>query len=63
MEYYKYTSRGLSLSGKAGKVSYLHSSCHATMTCTTAGPSGQKMEGSPPDVDCIWCGKPLGSQA
>ncbi len=58
MKYVKYTSRGLSLSGKAGNVSYLHTDCHTTMNQTTAGPEGEEIEGNPPPgIACIWCGK------
>lgn len=62
MEYVKYTSLGLSLSGRAGKVSYLHIDCHRAMNATTAGPKGEVIEGNPPDgVICVWCGKPISS--
>ncbi len=58
MEYYKYVSQGLSLSGKAGKVSYLHCNCYQAMVTTTAGPEGKKTAGSPPaGAKCVWCGK------
>lgn len=60
MRYVKYTSVGLSLSGKAGKVSYLHTDCHNAMNATTAGPKGLEIEGDPPSgVKCVWCGKPI----
>lgn len=60
MKYVKYTSVGMSLSGKAGKVSYLHTDCHATMNTTTAGPQGEEIEGNPPPgTICVWCRKPI----
>jgi hypothetical protein len=50
----------MSLSGKAGKVSYLHPDCHNTMNATTAGPQGEEIEGNPPaGAICVWCGKPI----
>lgn len=64
MKYVKYTSVGMSLSGKAGKVSYLHTACHDAMNMTTAGPEGEEIEGTPPPgVNCVWCGQPIESDA
>ncbi len=60
MKYVKYTSVGMSLSGRAGKVSYLHSYCYDIMNSTTAGPHGEEVEGDPPPgAKCAWCGKSI----
>lgn len=59
MVYFRYTSLGLSLSGRAGKVSYLHESCYQEMNCTTVGPQGERLEGPSPSSPCIWCGEEI----
>jgi hypothetical protein len=64
MKYVKYISVGLSLSGKAGKTSYLHTDCYRAMNVTTAGPSGEIINGNPPSgVTCAWCGKSISPQS
>jgi len=60
MAWYKYTSVGASLSGRSGKVSYLHDGCHAAMVCSTAGPEGERQENAPPPASrCRWCSEPM----
>lgn len=54
---YRYTSIGMSLSGKAGKVSYLHDNCAVAFNATL-GPNAEKTNETPPvDITCPWCRK------
>lgn len=57
---FKYVSPGLSLSGRAGKVSYFDEHCYRAYIFSTAGPVGQQMEGAPPiGTRCYGCGREL----
>jgi len=57
MNVYKYISLGLSLSGKAGKVSYLHEECGIALNCTLGPNAVITTETPPQDARCPWCGK------
>jgi len=57
MPYYKYTSVGLSLSRKKGKVTFLHEECAIALN-QTIGPDAIITNEKPPeDAKCPWCGK------
>lgn len=57
---FKYVSRGLSLGGRAGKVSYFDADCYSAFILSTLGPTGQRLEGAPPTgTRCYGCGKEL----
>jgi len=53
--YYRYVSLGMSLSGKAGKVSYFHSRCWLQLP-VVAGSSAVRIVGKPPtSAMCYEC--------
>lgn len=54
---YKFVSTGMSLSGKSGKVSFLHEECAIALNMTL-GPEAKITEETPPkDAKCPWCRK------
>ena len=60
---FRYVSRGLSLSGRAGNVSYFDADCYRAIILSTAGPTGRQIEGAPPaGTRCYGCGKELTSE-
>lgn len=57
MACYKYISLGMSLSGKAGIVSFLHDQCAIALN-STLGPEATITNEQPPEgAKCPWCGK------